>query len=263
MGWLSRHQFVRFDRRIFAREGFLAGSDARRHAELQAALDDANVTAIVTARGGWGANRIVDSIDFSGLVRHPKWLVGFSDATALHVHAWNHGVASLHAANLVTLGRGDAAARSEWLRALREPLVVTRMSGVPITSGRCEGTLVGGNLTVLVHALAKGRLTTPSRCILALEDVTESSYRIDRLLDTLLNSSLLGCVAGVALGQFVDCDAGKFGVPVSRVLRQQFRRLGIPTLAELEFGHGRANRPLLLGQHAELDCFRGELSVGG
>jgi muramoyltetrapeptide carboxypeptidase len=228
---------------------------------LQTAIDDPNVAAIITARGGWGANRIVDSIDFGRLTQKPKWLVGFSDATVLHAHAWNHGVASLHAANLATLGRGDDAARSEWLRVLREPDRVTRMCGVPITSGRCEGTLAGGNLTVLVHALSKGRLTLPPRCILALEDVTESSYRIDRLLDTLFNSSLIGCVAGVVLGQFVDCGAGKFGVPVSNVLGEQFRRLGIPTLSDLEFGHGRINRPLQLGLKAALDCFRGELIV--
>lgn len=262
VGWLSCHQRVTYDRSIFSRKGFLAGSDARRHVELQAAIDDPQVAAVVAARGGWGANRITDSIDFSSLTRHPKWLVGFSDVTALHASAWRYGVASLHASNLVSLGRGDAESRLRWLHALRAPQHSIKMSGQPIVGGRCEGTLVGGNLTIIVNCLSKGRLTLPPRCILALEDVTESSYRIDRLLDTLLNSSLCGCVAGVALGQFVDCESGKFRVPVSQVLIEQFRKLGVPTLSELEFGHGRINLPLPLGQRAMLDCSAGELRVG-
>ena len=262
VGWLSCHQRVTYDQGIFSREGFLAGSDARRHAELQSAVDDPKITAVVSARGGWGANRITESIDFSSLARHPKWLVGFSDVTALHVSAWQYGLASLHASNLVGLGRGDADSRLRWLYALRTPQRTIRMSGTPIVGGRCEGTLVGGNLTIIVNCLSKGRLTLPPRCILALEDVTESSYRIDRLLDTLLNSSLSGCIAGVALGQFIDCEPGKFGVPVTQVLIEQFRRLGVPTLSELQFGHGRVNLPLPLGQRAMLDCIAGELRLG-
>jgi muramoyltetrapeptide carboxypeptidase len=262
VGWLSRHYRVTYDPNILARTGFLAGSDARRRVELQAAIDDARAAAVVTARGGWGANRITDSIDFGPLTRHPKWLVGFSDATALHASAWHQGVASLHAANLVGLGRGDAESREQWLQALQKPLLPRRLLGEPIVPGRSAGTLVGGNLTIIVHCLSKGRLTLPARCVLALEDVTETSYRIDRLLDTLINSSLVGCVAGVALGQFVDCDAGKFGVPIRDVLNEQFRRLGVPTVCDLPFGHGRANEPLLLGGRATLDAFTGELILG-
>lgn len=262
VGWLSSHFRVSFDAGIHSRSGFLAGSDARRRAELQTAIDDPTIAALVTARGGWGANRITESIDFSPLAKNPKWIVGFSDATALHAYAWHHGIASLHAANLVGLGRGDDRAREQWLGALHSPLESSRLAGKMLVAGRCTGTLVGGNLTLIVHCLTKGALKLPNRCILALEDVTESSYRIDRLLDTLLNSSLVGCLAGIALGQFVDCDSGKFGVPVGQVLAEQFRRLAIPTVCDLEFGHGRVNTPLLLGVPAILDAFRGELVTG-
>ncbi len=262
MGWLATHYRVRCAADILARSGFLAGSDARRRAELQGALDDPRVSAVIAARGGWGANRVTESIDFSPLTRYPKWLVGFSDVTALHVNAWHHGVVSLHAANLVSLGRSDARAREQWLRALQSPLHTRRLKGNPVVRGYCEGILVGGNLTVLVHCLAKGKLRLPERCILAIEDVTETSYRVDRLLDTLLNSALLGCLAGIVVGQFIDCDAGKFDVPVARVLQEHCRRLGVPTLADVEFGHGRENQPLLLGYRAVLDCFTGELVLG-
>jgi muramoyltetrapeptide carboxypeptidase len=262
VGWLSSRHRVAYDPDIFAYDGFLAGHDVRRRKELQSAIDDPNVSAIVTARGGWGAARIVSSVDFSGLVRNPKWIVGFSDATTLHANAWRMGVASLHAANLATLGNGDADARSQWLRALEDPHHERVIRGIPVVGGRCEGILVGGNLSIIVSCLSRGKLTLPSRCILALEDVSESSYRIDRMLDALLSSNVAGRIAGAVLGQFVDCDPGKYAVSVTQVLRDQFRRFGVPALGELEFGHGHVNTPLLLGQPALLDAQRGELSIG-
>jgi muramoyltetrapeptide carboxypeptidase len=262
VGWLSSRHRVTYDRDIFAQEGFLAGHDSRRREELQSAIDDPNVSAIVTARGGWGAGRIVSSVDFSGLVRTPKWIVGFSDATTLHASAWHVGVASLHAANLATLGKVDTKARSQWLHALEEPHHERMIRGIPLVGGRCEGILVGGNLSIIVSCLSKGKLTLPSRCILALEDVAESSYRIDRMLDALLSCNLAGRIAGVVLGQFVDCDSGKYAVSTSQILQEQFCRFGVPTLSELEFGHGNVNQPLLLGQPALLDALRGELNLG-
>ncbi len=260
--WLSSRHRVTFDDSIFSQNGFLAGTDVRRREELQSAIDDPDVAAIVVARGGWGTGRIVVPVDFSGLIRNPKWIIGFSDATTLHARAWQMGVASIHAANLATLGQGDAGAHSQWLRALEEPNYARTIRGNPLVGGCCEGILVGGNLAIVVSCLSKGWLTLPSHCILALEDVTESSYRIDRMLDALLSSNVAGRVAGVVLGQFKDCDSGKYAVSVSQVLHEQFCRFGVPTLSELNFGHGHVNEPLLLGQPALLDAQRGVLRIG-
>lgn len=102
----SRYR-VSVDPRLFERRGFLAGPDERRLAELEAALRDPELAAVVTARGGYGLLRIAHRVDWSVLRRAPKWLVGFSDTTTLHLEAQRAGVASLHADNAGGLGRGD------------------------------------------------------------------------------------------------------------------------------------------------------------
>ena len=260
--WLSSRYDVSFSPDIFDKAGFLAGSDPRRRRELQLAIDNPNVSAILTARGGWGAARIVDSVDFSGLLRNPKWIVGFSDATTLHVKCWQLGVASLHAGSLTSLAACDENARQNWLSALEVPLQLRIVKGTPVVGGRCCGPLVGGNLTIIVSCLAKGMLTLPPRCILALEDVAESSYRVDRMLDALLTAHVARSITGVVLGQFTNCDGGKYDVATRDVLWGQFSRFGVPTLSDVQFGHGLVNIPLLFGCSAAIDAQRGELCMG-
>lgn len=261
VGWLAERYRPKFDEAIFERDGFLAGSDQRRRTELQQAIDDTDAHAIVMARGGWGAARLAPAIDFRGLLTHPKWLVGFSDPTALHAHAWQLGVASMHASNLMGLGRGDEMARQSWAEALEFPATPRILTGQGWHPGRATGILVGGNLTVLVHSLALGGLSLPDNCILALEDVSESSYRVDRLLSALLNSGAADKVSAFALGQFIDCDPGRHEVEVSHVLREQLGRLGVPVIADLPFGHGTINVSLPFGMPAMLDGRAGLLHL--
>lgn len=262
LGWLSKYHRPQFDPMIFAREGFFAGSDERRRVEMQLAIDDPEISAIVVARGGWGAARFISSIDFGGLISHPKWIVGFSDPTTLHICAWQIGVASMHANNLVSLGRGDEVARKTWLEALEYPDKYRVLRGQTLCPGESAGVLVGGNLTVLFSSLAMGKLRFPDNCILALEDIAESSYRIDRMLNALLNSGVTDRVAAYALGQFVDCDSGKHRIPVNNVLENQLERVGVPVVLNLPFGHGRINSPLPFGTRAILDGTKGELRLG-
>lgn len=262
VGWLAHFCKPQFDASIFEREGFLAGTDERRRAEFQSALDDPEARAIIVTRGGWGAARFTQSLDYSGLRSYPKWLVGFSDPTIIHMNAWGLGIASMHASNLVALGRGDAAARQSWLEALQCPLKRRVLRGNVASRGKAAGTLVGGNLTVLMNGLATGRLNLPDRCILALEDVTESSYRVDRMLSAFVHSGALDRVGAVALGEFLDCDAGTHRVEVAHVLRSHFLSMGVPVVTDLAFGHGRINTPLPFGTDALLDGDKGELQLG-
>jgi muramoyltetrapeptide carboxypeptidase len=260
MGWLKRRYYVSFDPGLFSRKGFLAGDDARRQTELTAALLEPNVDAIVTARGGHGLLRIIASVPWEALARQPKWLVGFSDPTAIHAEAWHVGVASLHAANVAGLGRADDDTRNAWVQALEFPNEPRTVKGKAQIAGHVVGPLVGGNLTVLTMLAAAGRLWLPSGCILALEDVTETSYRVDRMLTALLVGGHLDKVAGFALGEFTDCSEGVFRVSVESVLAE---RLGPsrPIVCDLPFGHGRQNFPLLMGPNAALDGARGTLTV--
>jgi muramoyltetrapeptide carboxypeptidase len=264
MAWLGERYKVEFSWSIFERHGFLAGSDARRLDELNRALRDPGLGAIIAARGGYGLTRIAHLADTAALARHPKWIVGFSDVTALHVEALGAGVASLHAHNVAGMGRGDAGARAAFLRALEAPGAPSSFYGLETwRAGSASGLLVGGNLTMLFSCHAAGRLRMPRGAILVLEDVTESSYRIDRMLSALFAAGALDSVAGVALGEFTDCADGPHGVPVRDVLAERLGVLGVPVVAGLPFGHGARNEPLCLGALATLDGDHGRLSVSG
>lgn len=262
MAFLGERYRVEFDWRMFERDGFLAGSDERRREELTCALAAPHVAAVLAARGGYGLTRIASDIDFSLLRQSPKWLIGFSDVTALHVEAQAQGVASLHADHAAGLGRGDAHARERWLRALESPLAPRNLRGRPLHPGRARGPLVGGNLTVLFTCAVTGRFRLPAGAILALEDVTEASYRIDRMLSALRLGGHLHGLAGVALGGFTDCPTGPHGVSVERVLARELSRLAVPVVSHLPFGHELPNEPLLFGAEAELDGDAGWLRLG-
>lgn len=262
IGFLGQRYRVQFDWRMFERDGFLAGSDARRREELAHAIAAPEVAAVLAARGGYGVTRIAGDIDFAALQRSPKWLIGFSDITALHVEAQAVGVASLHAHHAAGLGRGDARARERWLAALEKPLQPRTLRGRSLVRGRVRGPLVGGNLTVLFTCAVTGRLKLPLGAILALEDVTEASYRIDRMLTALWVGGHLRGLAGVALGGFTDCPPGPHGVSVEQVLARELVRWNVPTVTALPFGHDLPNEPLLLGAEAELDAEAGCLRLG-
>jgi muramoyltetrapeptide carboxypeptidase len=262
IGWLGERYRVEFDRGIFSRTGFLAGDDARRLAELRRALSDPGIRAIVAARGGYGLGRITHLCNWSALRDAPRWVVGFSDITAAHAEATRVGVASLHAHNAAGLGRGDAHARESWIAALERPLTRRVFQGLCTWQpGRATGTLVGGNLTVLHACLAAGRLKLPDGSLLMLEDVAETSYRLDRMLSGLIVSGALDSIAGVVVGALTDCSSGKWSVPADVVVRERLSVLRIPVAAELPVGHARRNDPLLLGAPALLDASRGELVV--
>jgi muramoyltetrapeptide carboxypeptidase len=238
---------------MFERTGFLAGSDEGRLAELQEAIAAPGVRAVIAARGGYGLGRITHQLDLAPLVDDPRWLVGFSDVTALHLEATRVGVSSLHAHNLAGMGRGDAVARAEWLDALEAPTRSRRFEDLqPWRAGRAEGPIVGGNLTMLFTTWASRRTRWPAGAVLLLEDVAEAPYRVDRMLTAMRIGGALDTVSGIVLGEFTDCPAGAHGVEVSDVLRDITTSLGVPVLAGLPVGHGRHNAPVHLGHRARI-----------
>lgn len=248
LGWLASRYRVVFDRAMFERTGFLAGSDERRRRELQGYLDDPTLAALISVRGGHGITRFAHELDLSGLRERPRWVVGFSDVTALHVETARLGVASIHGPMVAAAGRADAVVRRELVEALEEPGREWALEGLdPWRDGAAEGTLVGGNLTVLHACAAAGRLALPEGCLLLLEDVTERPYRLDRMLATLHAGGHLRRAAGIVLGGFTDCHTGLDGVPAEQVLREWVARLGVPAVAGAPVGHGVRNVPVMLG----------------
>lgn len=264
LAFLRERYRVRFQRDAFTRAGYLAGSDDRRRAELARALRDPDVRAVLAFRGGVGATRFAAEIDFGSLRADPKWIVGFSDITALHVECARVGVASLHAPHVASLGRCDAAANRDVPRALEAPHAKSTTALLPWRSGVAQGPLAGGNLAILHDCAASGRLALPDGAVLFLEDVGERPYRLDRMLTALVRGGHLARVAGVVLGDFTDCHPGPDRVGFEAVLRDALAPLGVPMAAGFPAGHGEINRPLVLGADVvlEVDEARATLEVG-
>ncbi len=237
---------------MFARQTFLAGSDARRQGELREALDDPTVAAILTARGGHGATRIVSSISASDVRRANKPLFGFSDVTALHALWRSAGVPSVHSPMVAWLGTHEDA-RADFLDALNGKFSSHRLipvEGHDVThETELVGELVGGNLAVLAALSGTPNALRADEALLVLEDVGEAPYRIDRALTQLRVSGSLEGVRAVVLGTFCGADKSAYGATLVDVMRDHFR---CPIFRGLQMGHTDANRCLPLGVRAEI-----------
>ncbi|WP_394822240.1 LD-carboxypeptidase [Pendulispora albinea] len=248
LAWLCEHYRIRMLPSIFDENGYLAGSDARRRDELASAMIDPDVRAIFPARAGYGSMRIIDQLPWDEFEKDPKWIVGFSDITVLHVEATARRIASLHGPVVTTLSSMSAHARGgfrELLEGRERHLCFPHLE--PITPGTAEGVLVGGNLSLLVVMAAGGRLNLPEGCILALEDTTEHPYRVDRMLTSLRLGGHLARAAGIVLGDWVNCQPDGDGVTVMETLASCLSDLRVPVYAGATFGHGAMNTPFVLG----------------
>lgn len=250
---------TRFAPELFAREGYLAGNDDTRLAFLQDALADRETSAIVAARGGYGATRLLPRLDVAAVRRANKWLVGFSDVTALHALWTRAGVCSIHGPMVGSLADATQAVRDAWF-ALLERAPAPALRGLEcLRPGRARGRLLGGNLTVLAALVGTPYMPDLRGAVLLLEDVTERPYRLDRTLTTLLQAGALEGVGGALLGQFAQCEPGPDGTTALSVLAERLGTLDIPILANAPFGHVPDNVPMLLGGEVELDAGAGTL----
>lgn len=243
--------------------GYLAGTDAERRQQLRAAWANPEVRGILCVRGGYGTARLLEDWQWQSIDQlvQPKWLIGFSDVTNLLWSLYQQEIGSIHGAVLTTLG-----AEPQWsidrLFALVTGKNVASLQGVGWGGGKTEGLLLAGNLTVATHLLGTPWQPELTGVILAIEDVTEAPYRIDRYLTQWRSSGALNLVKGIALGRFSRCEASE-GIPswsVEEVLRDRLGDLGIPIVSGLPFGHDGENAALPVGSLVELDGDRGILS---
>jgi muramoyltetrapeptide carboxypeptidase len=251
---------VSCDPDITTREGYLAGSDERRASELLRALQDDGVHAIVAARGGYGATRLLERIAPEVVARKPKLLVGFSDVTALHALWARAGLCAIHGSMLATLGRASEPLLQRWLRAV-EGAVPPPITGLTaLAQGRARGPLLGGNLAVLSALLGTPYAPPLEGCVLFLEDIGERPYRVDRMLTSWQQAGWLKQPRAIVLGAFRDAAPGPDGVSVEHVLCERLAGLGIPVLSGVPAGHLDDNLELPFGTLVEVDGGRGSLT---
>jgi len=257
---------VRHDDGVFAREGYLAGPDERRLAELTAALADPDARAIVMARGGYGLMRLLPFIDVGALVARPRPIVGFSDGTALLALAARAGVASIHGPVVTQLGNLASADQRALFERLETPGPSLLLEGLEgLIPGRVRGPLIGGNREMFSRLIGTPYLPDVAGAILFFEDLGERPYRIDRLLAHLDLAGIFGAASGVLLGDFSGCrepEATRADSPTAEeVLVDRLGRLSIPVALGGAFGHGTRNRALPYGTLCELDTAAGTLTA--
>lgn len=236
-------------RHAFASDGFLAGKDEERLSDIQQMLDDTEIKAIFFTKGGYGTLRIIDSIDWNTFKANPKWIVGYSDITLLHCHIHNFGIKSLHAVML----QGMPNSTIESSESIRKVLFGESLKyEIPALNENCpadgvvEGTLIGGNLSIL-YAL-KGSLSDIDTTdkILFIEDIDEYLYHYDRMLVSLKRAGKLANLKAVIVGGLTDIKEST--LPFGRTDKQiTLEHFDCPVYFGFPAGHISDNRALVMG----------------
>lgn len=260
---------VQLGESVRERCGFLAGSDAQRAADFQGAWCDPDVAAIACARGGYGAMRILDLLDWDAMAQAgPKVLLGSSDITALHeAVASRLGLVSLHGpmpiGSVLSLAEPEPVTVQHLRDTLFEPeraLALHKGHALrALVGGHGHGPLVGGNVALLAATLSTDMSRPAAGSIAILEDVDEVPYRLDRLLTSLIRAGWFDEVQGIVLGDFTNC-AG-VDPDVWEVLEERLTPLRVPMVAGLPFGHGPVQLTIPLGVRADLDADAGTLTL--
>ena len=254
---------VAFGPNLFQEENQFAGSDAQRLADLQWAIDHPELKAVFLARGGYGTTRIIDEADFSGLQKHPKWLIGFSDITAIHCHANKLGFETIHAAMPFQFGKEGIV---DALQSLKNVLFGDKIEYevAPHSfnkTGIANGKIIGGNLSILAHLIGTKSDIDTSGCILFLEDLDEYLYHIDRMMVQLIRCGKFDNLAGLIVGHMSDMrdNTVPFGKQAYDIIQHHTEKYFYPVCYDFPVGHEVQNMALICGREATLEIGEGKV----
>jgi muramoyltetrapeptide carboxypeptidase len=245
---------------IGARDFSFAGNDDLRTADLQQMMDDENIDAILFARGGYGAVRIIDRLDFTKFSNSPKWIIGFSDATVFHSHLnVNFGIASIHSKMCNSFPADWSKAelsQVDSIESIRRCVMGEKMEynfGVNENNriGIAEGILIGGNLSILQNLAATRSDIITAGKILFIEEVEEYLYNIDRMLWNLKRSGKLRNLAAFVVGGFnkikPDDPGEEFGRTIYEMVKAVTKEYTYPVCFDFPVGHQKNNVALKCG----------------
>ena len=243
---------------VFSKGNHFAGTDDERCEDVQKALDDPKISAIWAARGGYGTVRILDKLDYTKFKKKPKWIIGYSDITALHNQVHNEGFQSIHAMMCVSLS-DDNKGLDETIATFKDalfgkPLSYTLEGSIYNRTGNVTAPLVGGNLTVLHTMLGSTTSIDVSGKILFIEEIGEYEYHIDRMLQSLKRAGYFDNCKGVIVGDItkVRKNTTAWGVPVQQLILDALSGYDFPIAFNMPAGHERDNRAMILGRTVEL-----------
>lgn len=244
---------------IYESYGHFSSTDINREKDFQNAIDDNKIKAIWCARGGYGAMRIIDNINYDNLLKNPKWVIGYSDITAIHNDIHNLGVESLHGVMCKSLE--DISVDDDSINKLKDILFEEGELKYIIEGheyniiGEASGKLVGGNLTLLQSLLqSKSSIDTTNK-IIFIEDVGEYLYHIDRMLHSLKRADYFSKCSGLIVGDFTDIKKNetKFGKNLYEIINEIVEDYNIPVMYGFPAGHGEKNLPLIFGRNVRIN----------
>lgn len=243
--------------------GNYSGKDSERYDDLAAAFADPEVRAIVCSRGGYGVVHLLDSLDSLDLAADPKWVVGFSDISALHALMISHGIASIHGSMTDAIRRGpkdpDNARLFDLLQGHRQPLTFDT-DPEHDRPGIASGTLYGGNLAVLADLLDTRFDLLRRDSILFIEDIAEPIYKIERIMYQLRISGILPSLRGLMVGQFTDYKADASYKNMYDMIYDMVSPYNYPVAFDVPIGHVTHNVPVIEGARVTLKVTVGEQS---
>ena len=250
--------YVAFGKNVFGNENQYSGSDEQRAEDLQNFLDDPDIKAVISARGGYGTIRIIDKLDFSAFEKNPKWIIGYSDITVLHSHIHaNFNIATLHATMPINFGKDKFSTET-----LRKTLFghamkyeVSNETSVPNRPGKIAADLVGGNLSLLYALQGSASDIDTNGKILFLEDLDEYLYHIDRMMISLKRAGKLSGLKGLIAGGMSEMkdNAIPFGKNAEQIIADSVADYDFPVCYGFPAGHDVKNYALPLGSKVFLE----------
>ncbi|GLB51489.1 peptidase S66 [Neptunitalea chrysea] len=248
--WVGRH--------VLAQNGHFAGTDQQRCEDFQYAMNTPAIKAIWCARGGYGSVRILDMLDYTQFLKHPKWIIGYSDITAFHCKMNTLGVATMHALMATSL-EGTTNDITESLTTFKKALFGEELTyTIPPSEynipGDITGELVGGNLTLLSNMLGSDTSINTNGKILFFEEIGEYAYVIDRMLQSLKRAGYFENCKGIIVGDIskVKYNTTYFGKNVYELILDVVREYHIPVLFDFPSGHEPDNRAIIFGKKIAL-----------
>ena len=241
--------------------GRYAGTVAQRSADLQEALDNTEIKAVFCSRGGYGCVHLPENTDWSKFRQNPKWIIGYSDITALHLIAQYHGVASLHAPmakHLTETSEDDIAGRYLYDMLFGKPVQYQLPSHYLNRNGKTSGILRGGNLSVLCGLRGTRFDIVPENTILFLEDVDEKPYQVDRMMYNLKLGGILEKLSGLIIGRFTGYEEDpEMPLPLRETIAEIVSNYDFPVCYDFPVGHVTFNLPMLCGGGCEMEVSEG------
>ncbi len=244
---------VHVPEQISMSKGYLAGEDRHRAQILNKLFASADIDAVVCARGGYGAMRVLPFVDWEAVRHNPKMFIGFSDITALMLPMIQQAkLPVVHGPTVTTLGKAGRQELEVFYKTMTcMPGIVTVQRGKTVAKGQSRGILKGGNIATISHLLGTPFQPDFADSIVFLEDVGEPAYKIDRMLTQMKLAGLFRQVKGVVIGSLTRCGPEDI---LHDIIHDVFAEFQVPVLAGMDAGHGDSNTAFVMGTRVVLDA---------